>query len=269
MPANTAPFPHDYWVGVGFARAGDAASLAVVTRTPPAGQAPARYLLSHNQSWPSAPFDAVARYTGSVVRALAPANVRLLVDAQLGGAVLDIFKRHRGESWMSAVLVTASVGTASGLTWSDAGDCASVPVVDLASTARVLLQQGRLALADQPGRDDVLRALRDFGARAGEIGRLAGWTWGGEPGDELLFAVTVPLRVAELRGPVVQYPGAVPGGRAQLYEPPHERNAERRNLFGAGDDLRRPGPLPGHGGRGAPGHWHFGGLGPGPGGRDD
>jgi hypothetical protein len=238
-PPPAAPPPPAPLLGVGLGRAGGPAALAIVRRQAAAAGATARYTVRHLERWPAgSAYSAMAEQTGAAVESLARPGCRLLVDAGQGGAVLDAFRRAKGLAWLVPVLVTAAPGP--GLTPDDRSDWARVAASELASAVLVLLQQGRLEVDDLPGRDALLAALRAFGARAGEIGRLAGAPFGAGVDEEMIAAVALPCWYGEWRGDPTPSPRPVPAAprdpRRNL-TPRHDSAARRRGLFGAG-----PGP---------------------------
>ena len=78
-------------------------------------------------------------------------------------------------------------------------DGAKLPRLDVAATAQLVLQEGRLGIAPGPLADDLARDLRTFSPRpsAGAASELA---WRDRPSDDLVYALAVALVEAE-RGP--------------------------------------------------------------------
>ncbi|MBP7675756.1 MAG: hypothetical protein KBB14_05490 [Thermoanaerobaculia bacterium] len=74
-----------------------------------------------------------------------------------------------------------------------------LPRLDVAATAQLVLQEGRLGIAPGPLADDLARDLRTFSPRpsAGAASELA---WRDRPSDDLVYALAVALVEAE-RGP--------------------------------------------------------------------
>jgi hypothetical protein len=266
-PANTNDI-----LALGFSWPRGPAALAVVRWSLPPGETRAHYTLLHLQHWDEegTPYSAMARDTAAVVAALNRPGATLLIDAGLGGAVVDVFRKAVTGARLVATLVTADTGAAPG---HDSENWLYVPGAEMASTLLVISQEQRLDLPPLPTRDRALRALRGFGDKARELTRLSGWSWGKEPDAELVFAVSVPVWHGERRGQTYwpTRPAGEPLGgtgdavRRDRDVGPPERNrsvfdepsrfgsaAARHGLFGYGRYGHRG---PGHG---EPGSWHFG-----------
>jgi hypothetical protein len=270
-PAAPPPNTNDI-LALGFSWPRGPAALAVVRWSLPPGEPQPRYTLLHLQHWAEegTPYSAMARDTAAVVAALNRPGCPLLLDAGLGGAVVDVFRKAVTGARLVATLVTADTGAAPG---HDNENWLYVPGAEMASTLLVISQEQRIDLPPLPTRDRALRALRGFGDKARELNRLSGWAWGSELDAELIFAASVPLWFGERRGQTYwpTRPAGEPlGGAADLVRRDRDIGPEGRNrsVFdessGFGTGCARRG-LFGHsryGQRGPghidPGRFHFG-----------
>jgi hypothetical protein len=257
MSEKPKPPAEDYFVGVGLGKAGGPAALAVVSRVPPTDEEPARYTVRHVERWKAGTkYRQVADDTHTLVGRLQRPDTRLVVDAGVSGPVADLFRGGHDRAWMSPLLVTTGAGT--GMLPDATNDWLYVTAGDLAGVVLVLFESDRLAFADLPDADRLKATVTDFGRKAGLLDRLAGYHFGAGPGDELLYAVAAPLRVAELRGEPEKYdagPPEQPTNAERMGTAGYERAADRRGLYGAAEDAP-PGYEKGKDGTWVPKGWN-------------
>jgi hypothetical protein len=182
----------DALVGIGLGQAGGPAGLTVIPRT---GPKPASYDCVHLKRWPGdTAYTDMAEYLARKAGNAPLFNCRTALDAGLGPAIVDTFRRNRGTARLFPVLAT-----------NDGKDVVvqpdgtlHVPGAFLASAVLAVLQQGRLKVAGGLLERQQLHAgLKAFGNRASLLTKLNAIVWATGEDDPLVQAVALALWLGE------------------------------------------------------------------------
>lgn len=196
-----------YFLGLDLGQTRDYTALAVVQRH--ADLPKARYDLRHVERFPlgtSYP-DIVERVAGVLDRAPLSGSSSLAVDATgVGAPVVDLLRALRMRASMAAITITGGDSVTR-----EEGNAFKVPKRDLVSTLQVLLQCGRLKIAQSlPLADIVVKELLNFHVTINvKTAHDSYSAWREGTHDDLVLAVAMACWLGEQQPCVVGVPVGV------------------------------------------------------------
>lgn len=189
-----------FYLGLDLGQSNDYSALCIAERTG-AGRDTYRYAVPWLERFPlhTSYQKIVAGVAGRIhalgARRPAP-SIRLVVDSTgVGRPVVDLLRAERLPSVLSAVTITG------GDQATHEGDDWSVPKRDLVSTAQVLLQGGRLKIAEAlPEAATLTRELLAFKVTISQAGHDSYAAWREGDHDDLVLATALALWAGQTVG---------------------------------------------------------------------
>jgi hypothetical protein len=201
-----------YYSGLDLGRSGEFTALAVLERTQPPGVFESgclSYAVRHLERFPpGTPYPDVFARLATLFAKAPLAGSHLIADqTAVGRPVVEALKRSDVGASVTAATVTAGHAAAR-----DERGGWLVPKVELVGTLQVLLQSGRLKLAEAaPESATLVRELAAFRAEVG--GKPDELSWRERDRDDLVFALAVAAWLGERHGP------SGGGGVPQVFQP--------------------------------------------------
>jgi hypothetical protein len=197
-----------YFAGLDLGRPQEFTALAVVERAQPEGSFKPEcleYAVRHLERFPpGTPYPVIFERLTEIF-ATKPLTGSILVTDQtmVGRPVLDALRR----SGVRAIVVPLSV-TAGHSSHVDERGVRLVPRTELVGVMQILLQSGRLKVADALAEADTLvREMENFRVEVPKVAEQLSWREGTH--DDLVLAVAIALWEAERHGPTSRRPAGI------------------------------------------------------------
>jgi hypothetical protein len=192
----------------------DYSALAVVARRRPDGPtAPPHFSVSYLRRWSlGTSYTAVVADVARLVKRPPLRNPILGIDQTgVGSAVVDMFRAARPSARLQPVLITGGHATRK----DDAGAW-HIPKKELVSALQAPLSGRRLAIADLPERETLVRELLAFKVKVSTAGAETFEAWRERDHDDLVLAVCIAVWLGSRPSPG----GYAAGGERPTCTPP-------------------------------------------------